>query len=297
MFNFLFTISAATAALGAPLERLARRDMKSFVEDIAIHESCTPPQHRMIGQGLKEALEVAAFAKDYIATNGPSDPVFKLYFGEKKEAYPAAMGAYDVLLDSNKDGLLFRCDDPDGNCHQPGWRGHWRGDNATLETVICPASYTDRLYNAAFCMNGFVLAEDKPSTYWSIDLIHRLYHVIGDGAIAHYAESLGDVVQLARDNSTYSPVDTDAVQYFAAHVYALEVAQGGDACIGDIAGKANEVPSSKEDAPSASVPPASTSESSTTTPDPATSTGSVGGQAAGNDCHTHADGSVHCGAE
>ncbi len=24
------------------------------------------------------------------------------------------MGAYDILLDSNKDGILFRCDDPDG---------------------------------------------------------------------------------------------------------------------------------------------------------------------------------------
>ncbi|KLT40890.1 zincin [Cutaneotrichosporon oleaginosum] len=250
--------------------------MKHRVTDITIHESCSTPQRRMIGKGLQEAMEVAAFAKDYIATNGPSDPVFKLYFGDKKEAYPAAMGAYDVLLDSNKDGVIFRCDDPDGNCHQPGWRGHWRGENATLETVICPASYTDRVYNAAFCMNGFVLAEQKPSLYWSVDLIHRLYHVLGNEAISHYAEDLGDVIRLARDNSTYSPIDSDAVQYFAAHVYALEVAQGGDACVGDIAGKANEKPADK---------PAPAPASSASTP-----------AASGTDCHTHADGSVHCGS-
>lgn len=62
----------------------------------------------------RETFEVAAFAKDYIGTNGAADPVFRLYFGDRREAYPAALGAYDALLSSNKDGVLFRCDNPDG---------------------------------------------------------------------------------------------------------------------------------------------------------------------------------------
>lgn len=61
----------------------------------------------------REALEVAAFAKQYITTNGASDPVFKLYFGDQPAAYPTAMGAYDGLINSNKEGVIFRCDDPD----------------------------------------------------------------------------------------------------------------------------------------------------------------------------------------
>lgn len=91
-------------------------------------------------------------------------------------------------------------------------------------------------------------------------------------------------MRLARDNSTYSPFDSDAVQYFAAHVYALEVAKGGDECIGDIAGKANEA----HEAPAGNGGAA---------PAPSTSTDAAPeAQASGNDCHTHADGTVHCGA-
>lgn len=52
MLSLLLTF-AATAALGAPLERLARRDMKHHVKDITIHESCSGPQRRMIEQGLR----------------------------------------------------------------------------------------------------------------------------------------------------------------------------------------------------------------------------------------------------
>lgn len=94
-----------------------------------------------------------------------------MYFGDKPEAFPNVVGVLDAVLHSNKDGVLFRCDDIDKNCHQDGWRGHWRGNNATAETVICDASYKDRVFNAAFCLNGFQLATTAPSTYWSIDIL------------------------------------------------------------------------------------------------------------------------------
>lgn len=50
------------------------------------------------------------------------------------------------------------------------------------------------------------------------DTSHRLYHVpqIANSAVAHYAEDLGEVIELAEHNSTYSPFDSNAVQYFAA---------------------------------------------------------------------------------
>jgi len=68
-------------------------------------------------------------------------------------------------------------------------------------------------------------------------------------------------------------------------VYALEAAQGGDACIGTIehghhseSGDAH----SHGDASSASAPAATSTAAAATT------------SAAGQDCHTHADGSLHC---
>jgi len=63
---------------------------------------------------FSETFEVATFARDYIHQHGASDPIFQLYFGTKPEAYPAVVGVYDALLQSNKDGVLFRCDNPDG---------------------------------------------------------------------------------------------------------------------------------------------------------------------------------------
>lgn len=57
------------------------------------------------------------------------------------------------------------------NCGQPGWRGHWRGNNGSAETVICDASYTDRKFNSAFCMGGYQLEKTAPSYYWSVDLM------------------------------------------------------------------------------------------------------------------------------
>lgn len=53
MLKVLLALSAATSALSAPLERLSRRDIKAYVTDIDIHDSCSTPQRRMIQQGLK----------------------------------------------------------------------------------------------------------------------------------------------------------------------------------------------------------------------------------------------------
>lgn len=119
----------------------------------------------------RDTFEVVSFAKDYVTANGAQDPIFKLYFGDKPEAFTNVVGVLDSVLHSNKEGVLFRCDDPDNNCRLPGYRGHWRGENGSTETVICEASYKDRLYNPAFCSGGFQLATMKPSQYWSIDLL------------------------------------------------------------------------------------------------------------------------------
>lgn len=165
-------LSALLLAIGAAASPiLVPRALQEYSADVEIHSSCNTTQRRMLERAFDDFGEITQFARDYVQTNGAKDPVFGLYFGKEPEAYPAVIGAYQALLSSNKKGVVFRCDDVDGNCHQDGWRGHWRGDNATQETVICDASYTDRRFNTEFCMYGFQLINDDPSVYWSIDLM------------------------------------------------------------------------------------------------------------------------------
>lgn len=46
-------LTLAATVLAAPQERITRRDLKAYVTDITIHESCNGPQRRMLQQGLK----------------------------------------------------------------------------------------------------------------------------------------------------------------------------------------------------------------------------------------------------
>ena len=57
---------------------------------------------------------MATFARDYVATNGPEDPIFTQYFGTDPKAFSAVIGIWEALLTSNKNGVIFRCDNPDG---------------------------------------------------------------------------------------------------------------------------------------------------------------------------------------
>ncbi|KAK1922879.1 putative peptidase family-domain-containing protein [Papiliotrema laurentii] len=282
----------AGAVLGSPINLvdISPRSLDHYNPNVTIHESCNSTQRRMLEQALADTYEVAEFAKEYIVAQGPQDPVFQLYFGNETASYATVLGIWDALLHSDKPGVLLRCDDIDGNCHQPGWRGHWRGENGTSETVICDASYVDRKFNLEFCMHGFRLDAVKPAFYWSIDLIHRLFHVpsVTNGLVDHFAEDLHEVVELAAHNGTFAAVDSNALQYFAAHVYAIEVAKGGDACIGDI----RNAPSSSGDAHAAASSAPSATDTQTASQQPGSSPSQTATAAA--ECHTHSDGVVHC---
>lgn len=54
MFASLFTLALlAGSIVASPLERNQRRDIKAYVSDIPIHESCTTAQRRMLQQAFK----------------------------------------------------------------------------------------------------------------------------------------------------------------------------------------------------------------------------------------------------
>lgn len=118
MLASIFVLASALAlpALAAP--SVVKREFAPYVADVEIHESCNATERRQLTKALSDTMEVAQLAKNYLVANGPTDEVYKLYFGDGN--WLTAMGAFDGILNSNKEGVLLRCDNIDGNCGQEG---------------------------------------------------------------------------------------------------------------------------------------------------------------------------------
>lgn len=203
------------------------------VDDYPIHASCNATQKAYIQKGLEETITICRQARDHILRWGNSSSIYQKYFGDAPSGEPA--GWFAKIADGNKAGTLFRCDNPDGNCAQAGWAGHWRGSNATGETVICDPSYELRRPLEGMCGHGWTVANGATNFYWAGDLLHRLLHMpaVGEGHVEHY--SVGKypgVLELAKTNSSYSVKDSDTLQYFALEVYAHDIAVPGVGCVG-----------------------------------------------------------------
>ncbi|KAI5863997.1 major allergen Asp F2 [Durotheca rogersii] len=240
-------------------------------ERYPIHSSCNATQRALLSRGLHEAITLAQHAKQHILRFRSSSKFYVKYFGEAPTA--EAVGWYDRIVNADRGGIWFRCDDIDGNCQQPGRAGHWRGDNATQETVICPLSFTSRMPLEGLCGYGYSVAAGKLNFYFGSDLVHRLYHLpaIGEGIVDHYADTYNDCLELAVSNPAEAVRNSHTLQYFALGVYAYDISLPGEGCTG----KAPE-----PEAPAAPSPTTDSGASATTT--------------AGTECHTHADGTEHC---
>lgn len=87
---------------------------KGAVNEYEIHQSCNSTQHSLLRQALTETEILAGHARDHIQRFGNSSSYYTKYFGKASTAEPA--GWYDRLVNGDKAGVLFRCDDPDQNC-------------------------------------------------------------------------------------------------------------------------------------------------------------------------------------
>ncbi|KAL2757383.1 hypothetical protein ACRALDRAFT_2039823 [Sodiomyces alcalophilus JCM 7366] len=242
---------------------------KGWEDEFPIHQSCNATNRAQIAAGLRETVQLAAHARDHLLRWGSESELARRYFGNASVSGP--IGWYSRVVSGNKAGMLFRCDDPDRNCAtQEGWAGHWRGDNATQETVICDLSYELRLPLSAVCSRGYTVAGSPLNTYWATDLLHRVFHVplISDLRLEHYSEDYADALRLAVTDPELAIVDSDALQYFAIDAWAYDIAVPGVGCSG-------ELPQVSSATTSAAAEP-------------------TGTQSADASCHTHDDGFVHC---
>lgn len=238
-----------------------------WTTEYPIHQSCNDTLRGQLEEALGETVQLAKHARDHLLRWGDKSEFARKYFGNSSTL---AIGWYDRVISADKYGMTFRCDDPDRNCAtQDAWAGHWRGENATEETVICPLSFQIRRHLSSVCGLGYTVAESPLNTFWATDLLHRLLHVptISQDLVHHYADDYAGVLKLAKEDSTKTVLDSDALQYFAIDVWAYDIAAPGIGCSG-------ETPE-PESTPTESSAPSSTA-------------------SAGKECHTHADGTLHC---
>ncbi|TEA14396.1 Major allergen Asp f 2 [Colletotrichum sidae] len=264
-------ISAPTTTPEAPYDW-----SKGWQKSFPIHQSCNSTLKAQLSAGLAETQQLAAHARDHILRFGNSSEHVRKYFGNASTA--TAAGWFDRVVNADKTGIVFRCDDPDRNCAtQEGWAGHWRGDNATQETVICPLSFEIRRPLSSVCGLGYNVANSKLNTFWATDLLHRALHVpiVSLGEVEHYAEDYAEVLDLAKNNASLSVVDSDALQYFAIDVWAYDIAAPGVGCAGELEEEEEHSHSEPTATTTAAVPAATTS-------------------SAPQECHTHSDGTEHC---
>lgn len=88
------------------------------VNQYPIHSSCNATQHRQIELGLTETIALAQHAKDHILRWKNESAIYRKYFGDRPSM--EAVGAFDVVVNGDKKDILFRCDNPDGNCGLEG---------------------------------------------------------------------------------------------------------------------------------------------------------------------------------
>ncbi|GAA5913464.1 hypothetical protein JCM6882_001967 [Rhodosporidiobolus microsporus] len=262
----------------------------NVVQDVQIHESCNAAQTHFLKNGLEEMKTIAKHAHDRILELGESDEQYIKYFGNVSSA--TTSGFYAQLLYSSKPGVLLRCDNPDGNCAlttaEGTWAGHWRGNNATSETVICDRTYTARRLLGNLCWDGAEIGNGSLSQWLATDLMHRLTHVpaVTYDHVHHAANTYPAILALAASNSTDAGSNQNTFQAYAIDMYARDVAYPPNGCVGAHAHEETAAGDSHGAATSSSA-----SSTATATSAAAAATTSA---ASAEECHVHSDGSLHC---
>ena len=88
------------------------------VHEYPIHASCNATQHAYIKKGLDETMKLCGQARDHILRWGNSSDIYRKYFGDAPTGEP--LGWFTKIVDGDKSDVLFRCDNPDGNCNNQG---------------------------------------------------------------------------------------------------------------------------------------------------------------------------------
>ncbi len=101
----------------APQEGAAAWD-DGAVTAFPIHSSCNASQARQLRAALAETVELAQHAKEHVLRWANNSEQYQKYFGDAPIA--EVTGNLDTIVSGDRGSVLFRCDNPDGNCELEG---------------------------------------------------------------------------------------------------------------------------------------------------------------------------------
>ena len=88
------------------------------IQGFPIHSSCNGTERNQLQKAFGDTIKIAQQAAQHIYTHGNESELYTKYFGLAPTA--EVIGWYEKVVYGNREGILFRCDDIDGNCHQEG---------------------------------------------------------------------------------------------------------------------------------------------------------------------------------
>lgn len=195
-------------------------------------KNCNVTQVKYINKYYQDMLEVLSVARSHLIEYN-NDSVFKHWFGNGNPL--TVLGVLDNIASGSKDGVLYRCDDIEGECasHLTTYPGYHRSDeNATGETVLCDLFFTSKKPLEDMCVIGSLI-EVGPKKFAGVDLFHRFLHIesINKGFVGEYTEEFEDVIEYSKSNSSYAVINTDSLLYYITEAYSVELT--GDGCLGE----------------------------------------------------------------
>jgi len=129
-----FLLSAALAATAAASPVIKNREVTTVtvsgatattypqpaveIQGFPIHPSCNNTERIQLEKALGDTIKIAQQAAQHIYAYGNESEIYSKYFGQAPTA--EVIGWYEKLIYGDHEGVLFRCDDIDGNCHQEG---------------------------------------------------------------------------------------------------------------------------------------------------------------------------------
>ena len=126
--NLVLSLHALTLAAATPTILQKREDhlhssstswSDGAITEFEFHESCNQTQINQLKFAFEETEKLAAHARDHVLRWGNESAIYRKYFGNNPPF--EVIGAFSMIVDGDKAGLPFRCDDPDGNCEaMPG---------------------------------------------------------------------------------------------------------------------------------------------------------------------------------
>ncbi|GAA6003304.1 uncharacterized protein JCM10292_003844 [Rhodotorula paludigena] len=213
------SISSALSAFTPPSSASASWSAGATTA-FSAHSSCNATQRRLIADGLGEALELAQHARAHLRRWG-ADGMFKDWFGAAAD--PNGLeGLLDRLVDGDRAGLLFRCDDPDAECDGeygviPGYFRAGEKD----QTVVCETYYLAKPSLENLCVRGQTLFANGSELTQGAWFLHRLLHLpqASGGRLSDVVDTAEEALELAKGPN--------------AHVYAYDILLPGVGCRGD----------------------------------------------------------------